>query len=169
MGKYIENLNKNNEEQEILELMALIKTKAQQYGNTDLVIADFLEKIYPNGIETKDYDKVLFTLKLVEKIARINSENIKNEALEDAYMDIIGYGLLGFSANKDKNNKLQSEYQETPGTPIKEQQLFISVPCTICNQLIYNVPFDIVKDQEKFAHQNCFEEKEKIKTIVENK
>lgn len=66
-----------------------------------------LKVLYPNGINTDQYDDLLCLLRILDKLFRIAQRGKVIEG-ESPYLDIAGYGLLGCvkdKKNKERNNK----------------------------------------------------------------
>ena len=70
---------------------ALVDTKNKQYGDAFSKTGDFLEILYPTGIEVEDYDNVLALVRIFDKMMRIANGN---QGDENAWNDLAGYGIL---------------------------------------------------------------------------
>ena len=73
------------------QIGALVDEKNKQYGDAFSKTGEFLELLYPNGIEVKDYNDVLALARVFDKIMRIANGNQGNE---NAWNDLAGYGIL---------------------------------------------------------------------------
>lgn len=83
------------------EIGKLVSQKQIQYGDSFHNSGDVLRKLYPNGIELKDYDNVLVVARIIDKLFRISNGDKGNES---AFQDIAGYGILG--ATKKESVKI---------------------------------------------------------------
>jgi hypothetical protein len=99
--------NMSNVQNLINDIAKLVKAKQDEYGHVDIAVNKFLQTVYPNGITTDKYDDVLFAMRIIEKLSRVCSSNISLKAKDDAYQDIVGYGLLGL--NMDKKGKTSED------------------------------------------------------------
>jgi len=79
------------------EIGQLVDKKNVAYGNSFEKSSEFLEILYPNGIEAEDYGDVLLLARMFDKMMRI--ANQKEAFEENPYKDITGYGLLGVGMN----------------------------------------------------------------------
>jgi len=75
--------------------LEVFNTKSREYGPVDQNIAKYLKAVFPNGIKSEKINDAIFTIRILEKLSRILSENISEQSKTDAYRDIVGYGLLG--------------------------------------------------------------------------
>lgn len=80
------------------QIGALVDEKNKQYGDAFSKTGNFLELLYPNGIEVKDYNNVLALARVFDKIMRIANGNQGNE---NAWNDLAGYGILMSKPDKD--------------------------------------------------------------------
>lgn len=84
--------------------------KSEEYGDTDLKVGRMMDILYPEGVPLEQYGDFLFSLKILEKISRLSSKNISEEARADLMQDLAGYGILGTynkrvaNASKESNN-----------------------------------------------------------------
>lgn len=83
------------------EIGELVTQKQMQYGDSFHNAGDVLRKLYPNGIELKDYDNVLVVARIIDKLFRVANGDKGNES---AFADIAGYGILG--ATKKESVKI---------------------------------------------------------------
>lgn len=92
-----------HEDKEIQDVKEIVKSKKEKYGDSvDKAVTKMLQTLFPEKIVNKKYDEVLFLIRICEKLGRISSENIDDEALIDAYRDTVGYGLLGYNTIRAK-------------------------------------------------------------------
>ena len=87
---------------QIEEIVDLVLEKDEQYGATDLLVAEMLKVLYPNGIEPSKISSFVMLAKQLEKICRNESANTTHEQQVDAMMDLIGYTLLGLKREMSK-------------------------------------------------------------------
>ena len=84
--------------------------KSEEYGDTDLKVGKMMDILYPEGITLEQYGDFLFSLKILEKISRLSSKNISEEAKTDLIQDLAGYGIRGThnkrvaKTSKESNN-----------------------------------------------------------------
>jgi len=92
------------------KLEDVFNKKSEEYGDTDLKVGKMMDILYPEGITLEQYGDFLFSLKILEKISRLSSKNISEEAKTDLMQDLAGYGILGTynkrvaNASKESNN-----------------------------------------------------------------
>lgn len=85
------------------QLGDLIDKKNKAYGNSFAKSSEILAVLYPNGVLPEKYPDLLFTIRILDKLARIATDP---EAFsEDPYNDISGYGFLGSIEAKKKKLK----------------------------------------------------------------
>lgn len=69
----------------------LVDVKNRQYGDAFNKSGDFLEILYPDGIQPEQYKDMLVTVRIFDKLMRVANGNKGNE---NAFNDIAGYGIL---------------------------------------------------------------------------
>jgi hypothetical protein len=84
----------------------LVQKKQDAYGDSFGRSGECLRQMFPNGIQTEQYDDLLTIARILDKLFRIANDP---EAFdENPYQDIVGYGLLGMkrhnSAIKKQNH-----------------------------------------------------------------
>lgn len=67
--------------------------KNRCYGDAHIKTGEILEILYPHGIPKCYYHRVLLMVRICDKLCRISVA--APEDVEDPFMDIAGYGLLG--------------------------------------------------------------------------
>ena len=72
------------------EIALLLETKEKAYGQAFDTNPIVLKILYPNGVQPKDYDKLLYITRVLDKLNRIAN----NDNSEDPFQDICGYSLL---------------------------------------------------------------------------
>ena len=77
---------------------SLLATKEKAYGFSYATTPEILKILFPNGVGVKDYDKLLYITRVIDKLNRIAN----NDNTEDPYQDICGYSLLAMR-KRDKN------------------------------------------------------------------
>jgi DNA-binding CsgD family transcriptional regulator len=75
------------------EIGKLVDDKQQAYGDSFSKCGQFLQLLYPNGIQPDQYTDALAQVRIFDKQMRIATN--KNAFGESPYKDIAGYGLLG--------------------------------------------------------------------------
>jgi len=85
---------KPNYEDYGVALGKLLEEKQAQYGDSFGRCGDVLRILYPDGIQPDQYDDVLAVTRIIDKLFRL-AEGSKGD--ESPYMDIAGYGLLGWA------------------------------------------------------------------------
>lgn len=78
-------------------IVQLLTEKEKAYGNAYANLPKILETLYPNGVQVKDYDKLLYIVRVLDKINRIAN----NDNTEDPFQDICGYSLLAMRQRDD--------------------------------------------------------------------
>lgn len=83
------------------EIGALVTSKQAQYGDSVSKSGRILEILYPEGVQTHQYQDALMVVRILDKLSRIAQRGPDGQDLggESPYRDIAGYGLLG--ASKD--------------------------------------------------------------------
>lgn len=76
-----------------LRIGMLVDAKQAQYGDSISSMGPILRHLYPDGIGTAQYDDLGLIVRIIDKIKRITLGN--GQGGEDAWADIVGYGLLG--------------------------------------------------------------------------
>jgi hypothetical protein len=76
-----------------LEIGALVESKNKAYGDSFAKTGEFLNILYPNGIQPEQYKDALCLVRIFDKQMRIATD--KDAFGESPYRDIVGYGLLG--------------------------------------------------------------------------
>ena len=84
-----------------LVLDTVIKKNAS-YGDSATKSGDILRLLCPDGIKPEQYNDLQLIVRILDKVCRIMSGTIDNQALLDAYADIAGYGVLGRAGRKEK-------------------------------------------------------------------
>ncbi len=79
----------------------LVESKNKAYGSAFSKCGEFLKVLYPDGIKPEQYSDMLCIVRIFDKLMRIAT--CKEAFEENAYADIVGYGLLGLK--KDEENK----------------------------------------------------------------
>ncbi|WP_079708108.1 hypothetical protein [Paraliobacillus ryukyuensis] len=69
----------------------MVDVKNDQYGSSFAKCGDFLEILYPNGIQPHQYKEVLALARTFDKQMRIANGDRGNES---AWNDIAGYSIL---------------------------------------------------------------------------
>lgn len=72
-----------------------VDEKQRAYGDSSGSTAKLLELLYPSGIPPRAYKDVHLMVRIFDKMKRIATD--PGAYGEDPYMDIAGYGLLGFA------------------------------------------------------------------------
>ena len=80
------------------EIGSILATKEKAYGFSYATSPQVLEILFPNGVNVKDYDKLLYITRVIDKLNRIAN----NDNTEDPYQDICGYSLLAMR-QRNKN------------------------------------------------------------------
>lgn len=76
----------------------LVDEKNKQYGDAFHKSGDFLKILYPNGVQPEQYEDMLALVRVFDKIMRIAHGNQGNE---NAWNDLVGYGLLKSAPKED--------------------------------------------------------------------
>jgi hypothetical protein len=84
-------------EQVASEIANLVIEKQLQYGNSFQLSYDVMKVLYPNGMNVDQMKDALVIIRILDKLFRIASGNLGSE---DAFSDIVGYGLLAVVRNK---------------------------------------------------------------------
>lgn len=75
-----------------LEIGRLVEEKNKAYGDAFKKSSDFLKILYPNGVTVDQYEDMLGTIRVFDKMMRIATS--KNAFGENPWKDITGYGIL---------------------------------------------------------------------------
>lgn len=94
-------------EKNLLDTVELVKAKSFEYGKVDKSISLILRDIFPDGIPPEKYEEVIFSIRILEKLFRILSVSIGDDRKNDAFQDIVGYGLLGMAKDAKKRKKAE--------------------------------------------------------------
>lgn len=75
----------------------LVERKQTEYGDSVGKSGRILAELYPNGVAPYQYDDVLLTVRVLDKLSRIAQRKEDGQDLggESPWRDIAGYGLLG--------------------------------------------------------------------------
>lgn len=73
----------------------MLERKNSSYGAAYSRCGDFMRLLFPNGLRPADYDRVLFVVRILDKLTRISTA--KDSCGEDPFEDIAGYALLELS------------------------------------------------------------------------
>lgn len=74
------------------EIGKLVERKNKAYGDSFAKSGEILRILYPDGIESDQYDDVLAIVRIIDKLFRIATDR---DALgERPYEDIAGYSIL---------------------------------------------------------------------------
>lgn len=86
------------------KLGTLSKSKQEQYGDSVGKSPSILQALYPNGIQPHQYADVLLIARVVDKLGRLAQRKADGKDLggESPWMDIAGYGLLGWKKDETK-------------------------------------------------------------------
>lgn len=74
------------------EIGELVDRKQREYGDSWGKAAGILRILYPDGIKPEQYHDVLGVARVIDKLSRIANGN---RGEENAWEDLMGYGLLG--------------------------------------------------------------------------
>jgi len=78
-----------------IEVGELVQEKNEAYGDSFGKTPAVLKIMYPQGIRPDQYDDVLTQIRVLDKQFRIATD--KDALGESPWMDVAGYGLLGWS------------------------------------------------------------------------
>ena len=84
-------------EEKALAIGKLVSEKQIQYGDSFGNAGRILSVLYPNGISIDQIEDALVIIRIIDKLFRIANGNQGNE---DAFSDIVGYGLLSVVRNE---------------------------------------------------------------------
>jgi hypothetical protein len=93
------------------DVAEILIQKQKAYGDSYGKSPEFLELLYPNGIQPKQYKDLLFVIRIFDKLMRIASD--KEAFNEDPYLDINGYSLLHLV-----QKTLRAEEEKSPAKEI---------------------------------------------------
>ena len=85
-----------------LRIGRLVDQKNRAYGDSFAKAGEFLQLLYPNGIQPNQYGDALALVRIFDKQMRIATD--ADAFGESPYGDIVGYGILGV-ANHTKEKK----------------------------------------------------------------
>lgn len=75
-----------------LRIGGVLAVKNAAYGNSFGVSSQFLELLYPNGVQVKDFPNMLTLVRMWDKMKRIATD--KDAFGESPYSDLAGYAML---------------------------------------------------------------------------
>ncbi len=86
------------------ELGSLVAAKQKQYGDSVGKSAAIFRTLYPDGIRPDQFGDVLLIARILDKLSRISQRGPDGADLggENPYLDISGYGLLGWTKDDAK-------------------------------------------------------------------
>lgn len=91
-----------------LEIGKMVDIKNEQYGDSFFKSHEILKILYPNGINTDQYQDMLAVIRIIDKLFRI-AEGCKGD--ESPARDIAGYGILMTHLHdnilKDNKNRIK--------------------------------------------------------------
>lgn len=90
-----------NHEEIAQKIGQTVDKKNEAYGDSFAKCADFLEILYPDGVEPEDYRDVLTLVRIFDKQMRI--ANRKDAFDENPYKDIAGYAILEVAKQEEEN------------------------------------------------------------------
>lgn len=76
------------------ELGAIVDDKQRKYGDSVGSTRDLIRLLYPSGVPESAYGDVHLLVRIFDKMKRIATD--PDAYGEDPYLDIAGYGLLGY-------------------------------------------------------------------------
>lgn len=80
----------------------LVQEKQKAYGDSFGKSGEILKILFPDGVKPEQYNDLLCITRILDKLFRI--ANKPNAFGENAYEDIVGYGLLGVAKNMPNKN-----------------------------------------------------------------
>lgn len=78
----------------------LVDEKNEAYGDSFSKCGEFLQLLYPDGVQPKQYVDMLGIVRIFDKQMRIATNPGAFE--ENPWQDIVGYGLLGMKNTRDR-------------------------------------------------------------------
>jgi len=80
----------------------LVANKQKQYGRSVNKTGNVLRILYPDGVATHQYDDVLLTVRILDKLSRIAQRGVDGQDLggESPYQDLCRYALLGLEKDE---------------------------------------------------------------------
>ncbi|KAA0888702.1 hypothetical protein [Oryzomonas rubra] len=93
-----------------------VAKKNAAYGDSTTKCGEFLELLYPNGVQPEQYADMLGVVRVFDKLMRI--ANDKDAFGEDPWEDIAGYGIIGVERGTRK--------ADHPG-PLNEPRLHATI------------------------------------------
>lgn len=78
----------------------LVDEKNVAYGDAFGKSGEFLKLLYPNGINTEQYEDMLALVRIFDKQMRIATR--KGAFGESPYSDLAGYSLLGLAKDRER-------------------------------------------------------------------
>ena len=70
---------------------ALVDVKNRQYGDSTNKTGQILAILYPDGVAPEQYHDMMLITRILDKLNRIANGN---QGEENAFQDLVGYGLL---------------------------------------------------------------------------
>jgi len=83
----------------------LVHDKQRAYGDSFGRSGECLRQMFPEGINTDQYDDLLTIARILDKLFRLANDPSAFD--ENPYQDIVGYGLLGM--NRHSSSSTSSE------------------------------------------------------------
>tara|TARA_R100000152_G_C6756991_1_gene180772 strand:- start:385 stop:699 length:315 start_codon:yes stop_codon:yes gene_type:complete len=87
-----------------------VYVKQEAYGDSFGKSGECLRQMYPDGIQSEQYDDLLTITRILDKLFRIANNPTAFD--ENPYRDIVGYGLLGMNRHYNKSDQLMEEYND---------------------------------------------------------
>jgi len=100
----------------------LVHDKQRAYGDSFGRSGECLRQMFPEGINTAQYDDLLTIARILDKLFRLANDPSAFD--ENPYRDIVGYALLGM--NRHLGNRKEEESKPLDGNdlePFVESQL----------------------------------------------
>lgn len=76
----------------------LVEEKNKAYGNSFSKAGDVLKILYPDGVQTGQYQDMLLIVRILDKLFRVATD--KDAFGESPFRDVAGYGILGSAVER---------------------------------------------------------------------
>lgn len=81
------------------EIGKLVDKKNTEYGSAFTKVDQIMVILYPNGMTVNQMKNASLLIRILDKVVRISNGN---QGDENAFNDLVGYGILGSAEPKEK-------------------------------------------------------------------
>jgi len=99
----------------------LVHDKQRAYGDSFGRSGECLRQMFPEGINTDQYDDLLTIARILDKLFRLANDPSAFD--ENPYRDIVGYALLGMNRHLGNREEESNPFDGGDLDPLPESQL----------------------------------------------